>query len=89
MSNNNDGDGIHLIGSGHNTLSHNTADNNGNDGFDLDPNSTANTLSDNTALGNGVYDLYDLSPGNGSDGTAGTANTYIHNTAHTTDPAGL
>jgi parallel beta-helix repeat protein len=85
-SDNNGGDGIHLVGSGDNTLSHNTADNNGNDGFDLDVNSTANTLSNNTALGNKVYDLFDLSPG---DGTAGTANTYTHNRAHTSDPPGL
>jgi parallel beta-helix repeat protein len=88
-SNNNAGDGIHLVGSGFNTLSGNTADNNGNDGFDLDANSTGNTLSYNTALGNTLFDLYDLSPGNGTDGTAGTANKWTHNTAKNRAPAGL
>jgi parallel beta-helix repeat protein len=83
---NNHGDGIHLVGSGNNTLSRNTADDNGNDGFDLDANSTANTLSNNTALGNKVFDLFDLSPGNG---TAGTANTWTNNRAKTSDPPGL
>jgi parallel beta-helix repeat protein len=86
---NNGGDGIHLVDSGHNTISHNTADANGNDGFDLDPNSTVNTLTDNTALGNTVFDLFDESPGNGTDGTAGTLNYWSNNKANTADPPGL
>jgi parallel beta-helix repeat protein len=86
---NNGGDGIHLVGSSYNTISHNTADANANDGFDLDLNSSANTLSYNTALGNTVFDLFDESPGNGTDGTAGTLNTYSNNKAKTAEPGGL
>jgi parallel beta-helix repeat protein len=85
-SDGNHGDGIHLISSYLNTLSHNTADSNRNDGIDLDVISISNTVSNNTALGNSVDDLFDASTGSG---TAGTANTWTRNTAHTRSPAGL
>jgi parallel beta-helix repeat protein len=87
----NGGDGIHLVGATNNTLFFNTADNNANDGFDVDVNSTDNVFIANTATGNNTslgtgVDLFDASTGTG---TAGTANTWFDNTAHTANLAGL
>jgi hypothetical protein len=67
-------------------LSANTANNNGNDGFDVDVNSYDNTFDSNTAKGNAVLDLSDSSVGTG---TAGTANIWTNNTANTTNPPGI
>ena len=75
----NQGDGIHLEGVVNDTVSDNMAKNNGNDGFDVDSASSGNSFSQNTAFGNTVDDLFDASTGSG---TAGTANTWSHNTAH-------
>jgi parallel beta-helix repeat protein len=85
-ANNNGDDGIQLRSGTDNTLSLNTANNNGADGIEVDDVATGNTLSNNTALGNAVVDLFDESTGSG---TAGTANTWTNNTANTSNPVGL
>jgi hypothetical protein len=54
--------------------------------IDVDLSSTGNTLSRNSALGNAVDDLFDASTGSG---TAGTANTWMNNTANSRNTAGL
>ena len=82
----NGGDGFHLVDSAANTLSLDTSESNGNDGFDLDAESVANVLNNNTAVLNAVFDSSDDSTGTG---TAGTANTWTNNTANTSNPAGL
>ena len=68
--------GIHLVGSSSNEMIGNVADNNKAVGILLDANSTGNTVTENTALGNGVFDAEDLSTGTG---TAGTANLWTRN----------
>jgi len=85
-ANNNGGDGIHLVSCQTDTLTGNTAKGNANDGFDVDLSSSGNIISRNTALRNTVDDLFDNSTGTG---TAGTANTWSHNTANTRNPTGL
>ena len=68
--------GIHLVGSSSNEMIGNVADNNKAVGILLDANSTGNTVTENTAPGNGVFDAEDLSTGTG---TAGTANLWTRN----------
>lgn len=85
-ANANGGDGIHLVSADGNAVSGNTASNNGNDGIDVDTDSSGNVIRNNIALSNTVDDLFDASSGTG---TAGTANTWSHNTATTRSPAGL
>jgi parallel beta-helix repeat protein len=87
---NNRGDGIRLdqvLGS---TISGNMVLNSDGNGIDVLSNSTGNTISGNTAMGNGPnfggFDLFDASIGSG---TAGTANTWAGNKALTRSPGGL
>ena len=54
-------------------------DNASGDGIRLDGNSTGNSVTYNTMLNNSQFDAEDLSTGSG---TAGTANTWLHNTEH-------
>ena len=68
--------GINLVDSSSNRLIGNVADNNTNFGIILEANSTGNTVTENTALGNVVFDAADLSTGTG---TAGTANFWTRN----------
>src|SRR5262249_49927644 len=78
-------DGIDL-GGNDNTISGNTLHDNQRHGIDLTSSSTGNTVTGNTALGDGLtlggFDLFDGS------GTT-TQNTWTHNTATTRNPAGL
>ena len=69
--------GILLVSSSSNQMIGNVADNNKAVGILLDAKSTGNTVTENTALGNGVFDAEDLSTGTG---TAGTANIWTRNT---------
>ena len=78
--------GINLVDSSSNRLIGNVADNNTNFGIILEANSTGNTVTENTALGNVVFDAEDLSTGTG---TAGTANLWKNNTIGTANPPGL
>ena len=68
--------GIHLVSSSSNRMIGNVADNNRSVGILLDAKSAGNTVTENTALGNGVFDAEDLSTGTG---TAGTANLWTRN----------
>ena len=88
VARNNVGDGLVLDLLSHSNVTGNTANNNGGDGIHL-VGASYNTISHNTALGNTVFDLFDESPGNGTDGTAGTPNTYKNNKANTANPPGL
>ena len=83
---NNGADGIHLTYSDGTTIQSNTTESNGHDGIEVDSNSSGNIISKNTALKNVTYDLQDESTGTG---TAGTANTWLDNTAKTSNPSGL
>jgi len=71
------GTNIDLLGSTDNTIYDNTADNASGVGIRLDATSTGNSVTYNTMLNNGQFDAEDLSTGSG---TAGTANTWSHNT---------
>jgi parallel beta-helix repeat protein len=82
----NDADGIDLYDVGGSTITGNTADSNRQVGIDVSNYSLLNSISKNTALKNGTYDLQDESTGSG---TAGTANTWSDNTAKTSNPSGL
>jgi Periplasmic copper-binding protein (NosD)/RTX calcium-binding nonapeptide repeat (4 copies) len=67
-----------------NTIYDNVADYASGVGIRLDENSTGNSVTYNsvtynTMLNNGQFDAEDLSTGSG---TAGTANTWLHNTEH-------
>ena len=73
---NNNAVGIHLVSSSSNQMIGNVADNNRSVGILLDAKSAGNTVTENTALGNGVFDAEDLSTGTG---TAGTANLWTRN----------
>jgi parallel beta-helix repeat protein len=74
--------GIYLFQSTNNTLSHNKSTNNQGSGIYIDAGSTRNVLKHNSFKGNVVStvaqsaDVVDLSTGSG---TAGTANTWVHN----------
>ena len=78
--------GIHLVGTSSNQMIGNVAENNKTEGFLLDANSTGNTVTENTAKFNGVFDAEDLSTGTG---TAGTANLWTRNSIGTANPPGL
>jgi len=87
---NNQGDGIRLVQLLSSTLSGNVVMDDDGDGIDATSSSSSNTISGNTAMGNGLtvggFDLFD-----GSIGflTAGTANTWLNNKAQTRSPSGL
>jgi len=55
--------GFLLYVSNHINLYYNTADNNGQDGVDVNGGATSNTISHNHATGNGSFDLEDDNPG--------------------------
>jgi parallel beta-helix repeat protein len=80
--------GISLVAGSKNTLSGNTADNNsGGDGIRVDAASAGNTITGNTALGNGYavvggFDLFDGS-------LTTTHNAWSNNKARTRNPFGL
>ncbi len=73
---NNGGDGGGLGGTSNITVAANVLNNNRSVGILLDAKSAGNTVTENTALGNGVFDAEDLSTGTG---TAGTANLWTRN----------
>lgn len=73
---NNGGDGGGLGGTSNITVAANVLNNNRSVGILLDAKSAGNTVTKNTALGNGVFDAEDLSTGTG---TAGTANLWTRN----------
>jgi parallel beta-helix repeat protein len=93
-------DGIELVGSTNNVLSGNTANQNGAsisscgptrgagecDGLHLHSNATGNTVRQNIALGNLVWDAQDNSTGSG---TAGTANTWTRDVCPNNSPQGI
>jgi parallel beta-helix repeat protein len=68
--------GIHLVSSSSNQFIGNVAENNKGDGFLVDAKSAGNTLTENSAHFNGVFDAEDDSTGSA---TAGTANFWIRN----------
>ncbi len=78
--NGNGADGIHFESVTDMTVYDNTVANSGLDGIQLDAKSSGNIVEYNAVSGSGVYDLEDDSSGSG---TAGTANTWIDNTART------
>jgi parallel beta-helix repeat protein len=82
----NGADGIDLNQSSENTITSNNANSNHQDGIEADSLSSGNSISKNTALKNGSYDLQDESTGTG---TAGTADTWFANAARTSNPSGL
>ncbi|MGO9599563.1 MAG: nitrous oxide reductase family maturation protein NosD [Isosphaeraceae bacterium] len=69
--------GLHLVSGSKNKMIGNVVENNKGDGFLLDAKSTGNTVTENTALHNGVFDAEDDSTGTE---TAGTANLWTRNT---------
>jgi parallel beta-helix repeat protein len=89
-------DGIYIGGPGSagtkskgNTVSSNTASSNTNDGIHADTDTSANSFTSNTAASNINYDYQDASTGTR---TAGTANTWSHDSctpASDSQPEGL
>jgi parallel beta-helix repeat protein len=71
------------------TVSKNVVMNNDNDGIDVLSGCSGNTISGNTAMGNGQSSGFDLLDASTGSGTAGTANTWLNNKAQTRSPAGL
>jgi parallel beta-helix repeat protein len=86
---NNGGDGIFLDESTGSTVSSNTVKNNGSNGIHLDDQSTGNSITKNTATGNGVFGGFDLKDESTGAGTDGTANTWSHNTFDISHPVAL
>ena len=86
----NEGDGLLLITTS-SKISGNTANNNADNGIELVSSSSNNTVTSNTAMGNGKgpnngFDLLDDSVGGGTDSTN---NTWHKNDAKTANPVGL
>jgi parallel beta-helix repeat protein len=67
-------------------VGHNSSKNNGLDGIYVVSGAAGNTFEYNTSTGNGYYDEEDDSTGTK---TAGTANTWRHDTFDTASPSGL
>ncbi len=68
--------GIHLVGASFNLILENNVSKNRGDGILIDPTSQGNVVQGNVEFGNVGFDAEDDSTGTG---TAGTANTWTHN----------
>jgi len=77
--------GIVLVGSTNNTIVGNRSNDNNGDGIFVDALSTGNTFSRNHLRDNSNLDAEDQSTGSG---TAGTANTWVHNHGETDNKGG-
>jgi len=80
------GDGISLEAALNNAVLHNVAENNRRDGIRVDAASSGNRIEHNRLRHNGEHDAHDDSVGAG---TAGTANTWAHNSGQTENRTGL
>lgn len=81
------GDGFLVYdGSTGSLLQNNQSNNNAEDGFHLDSTTSNNTLRDNKASGNVMFDCADDSTGSG---TAGTANSWINDHGLTSSRPGI
>jgi len=83
------GDGIRLLQVSNSTISGNLVISNEGDGIQLDANCFGNTVSNNTAIGDGALGGFDLLDDSTGSGTAGTANAWLNNKAATRSPSGL